>query len=131
MRLKLQIDLNGTYIGGRANGEREAGDGGRAEKDSYQGSWGFDGDAVYGGGYAAGVGGGQALWGQREVRLDCGCGVEDVAGAGEGDGSDASSGVRGAVVVEDEHAADAVYAVAGGFSGGDDCGEKDLVCDSG
>jgi len=54
-----------------------------------------------------------------------------VAGAGEGDSGDASPGVYGAVVVEDEHAADAVYAVAGGFSGGDDCGEAYLVCDSG
>src|SRR5271168_5410102 len=100
-------------------------------KRAQQGSGGFDGDAVYGGGDAARVGGGQALWGQREVRLDCGREVEDVAGAGEGDGGDASSGIRGAVVVEDEYAADAVYAVAGGFSGGHDCGEGDLVLDSG
>jgi len=57
--------------------------------------------------------------------------MEDVEGAGEGDGGDALSGVCGEVVVEDEYEADAVYAVAGGFSGGDGGGERDLVCDSG
>src|ERR1700735_3642139 len=80
-RGRLSLHLDGDEDEHRECGTREIG-----WSRTQQGSGRSSGDAVYGGGSEPGIGGGEAIWGQREVRLDCGCGAAAVAGGGGGAG---------------------------------------------